>query len=206
MPRRATVRSKGSRRGRSEVHLAWQSLVEPGLEIVTLARDDDRLVADGRALRFSRGVAHAINWRIECDRDWRTRAATVWPTGGNEPLVATECNGRGLWTVRQGRTRDRIAGCVDVALAGGPYSHTLPIRRLELDVPGQEVRVRVALVDPVKRTLAPAHRSYTLLESLVAGRLFRYRDLDAGTTAELVVDDFGLVQDHPGQFRMVWCA
>lgn len=206
MPRRAKVRSKGSRGARSEVHLAWHSLAEPGLEIVTLARDGERLVANGSALRVADGSTQAITWRIECDRAWRTRAVTAWPTGVDQPVVAADCNGKGLWALRQGRIDGRIAGCVDVALAGGPYSHTLPIRRLGLAVPGQEVRVRVALLDPVRRTLAPARRSYTLLESLVAGRLFRYRDLDADTAAELVVDDFGLVQDHPGLFRLVWCA
>lgn len=206
MPRRATDRDPAARQQGGKVYCAWQSLNDPGLEIVSLHRNGRRLVAEGKALRILSGLTSAITWRIECDPDWRTRIMTVWPTGMSEPLLDAACNGRGLWTVRRGHIEERIAGCVDVHLAAGPFCHTLPIRRLGLSVPGEEVRVRVALADPVSGSLRPARRSYTLIEEAGAGHLFLYRDLDSGASTELLVDDFGLVQDHAGLFRMIWCA
>lgn len=206
MPRRAKDRDPRAGQLGGKVYCAWQSLTDPGLEIVSLQRNGHRLVAEGKALRILSGLACAITWRIECDSDWRTRALTVWPTGVSEPLLAAECNGRGLWTVTRGRIQERIAGCVDVHLEGGPFCHTLPIRRLGLTVPGEEVRVRVALADPVSGALRPARHAYTLLAAAGTGHLFGFRDLDNGSSCQLLVDDFGLVQDRGGQFRMIWCA
>jgi uncharacterized protein len=206
MPRHAADLDPHSRQQGGKVYCAWQSLGEPGLEIVSLRRDDSGLVAEGKALRVIQGLARAFTWRIDCDLDWRTRAVAVWPTGVTAPVLSAACNGRGLWHVTQGRNTDRIAGCVDVHLACGPFSHTLPIRRLRLGVPGEEVRVRVALADPIDCSVRPARRSYTLLQKVGAGQLFSCRDLDNGTVTELLVDEFGLVQDQAGMFRMIWCA
>lgn len=188
------------------MYCAWQSLAEPGLEIVTLYRNGARLVAEGKALRILAGASRALTWRIECDPDWRTRALTVWPTGVDTPLLAAKSNGHGVWQVSQGQVAERIAGCIDIHLAGGPFSHTLPIRRLGLSVPGEEVRLRLALADPDDGSIRPARRSYTLLRKLESGHLYSCRDLDLGSSTELLVDDFGLVQDQSGQFRMIWCA
>lgn len=206
MPPDARHRQPGPRQQGGRVYCAWQSLTDPGLEIVSLQRNGRRLVAEGKALRILSGLTSAITWRIECDPDWRTRALTVWPTGVSEPLLAAECNGRGLWTVGRGHIRDRITGCVDLHLADGPFCHTLPIRRLGINVLGQEVRVRVAFADAVSGSLRPARHAYTLLAAAGTGHLFGFRDLDSGTECELLVDDFGLVQDQPGRFRMIWCA
>jgi uncharacterized protein len=206
MPRRATDDGPGSRTRGGKVYCAWQSLSDPGLEIVTLRRNRARLVAEGKALRVNAGLVSALTWRIECDQDWRTRALMIWPTGSDQPILAAECNGRGVWTVSRGRTEGRIAGCVDVHLAGGPFCHTLPIRRLALNVPGQEVRLRMALADPFACTIRPARRSYTLLEQADGGHLFRYRDLETDASNSLLVDDFGLVHHDESRFRMVWCA
>jgi uncharacterized protein len=206
MPRRAADRNPASRQRGGKVYCAWQSLSDPGLEIVCLRREGPRLVAEGKALRIIAGVTSAHTWRIECDPDWRTRALTAWPTGVAEPVLAVECNGRGLWTVRRGHVEHQIAGCVDIHLAVGPFCHTLPIRRLGLGVVGEEVRVRVALADPLDGSIRPARRSYTLLRKLETGHLFSCRDLDDGANAELLVDEFGLVQDQAGRFRMIWCA
>jgi uncharacterized protein len=206
MPPRATDDGPGSRTDGGKVYCAWQSLSDPGLEIVTLQRQRTRLIAEGKALRVNAGLVCALTWRIECDRDWRTRAMTVWPTGTDRPLLAVECDGRGVWKVSRGKLNGRIAGCVDIHVAGGPFCHTLPIRRLALSVPGQEVRLRMALADPFTCSIRPVRRSYTLLKETGGGHLFRYRDLDNEASSSLLVDDFGLVQHDEGHFRMVWCA
>jgi uncharacterized protein len=206
MPPRAADSKPGSPNKGGKVYCAWQSLNDPGLEIVTLSRNGPRLVAEGKALRILEGRSSAITWRIVCDPHWRTRALTISPAGVSQPFLAADCNGRGLWSVRRGRVEGRLAGCIDVQLAGGPFSHTLPIRRLGLSVPGEEVCVRMAFADPAHATLRPARRSYTLLEAVAGGHRFLYRDLETGDSRELLVDDFGLVQDHAGLFRMIWCA
>jgi len=185
-------------------HIVWQSLASPGLEHVRIRSEGDQLVAHGRTVRVLGGILEDLRWRVECDPAWRTRAVRALIKDRLHPLLCAECDGQGRWIVQAGEVRGRLAGCVDVDLAVTPFTNTLPIRRLEPWRVGEEVRVRVAVADPLEGAFLPVRQSYTLEARRGDVRIFGYRNLDTGYEAELSVDPSGFVIDYANEFRRAW--
>lgn len=92
-----------------------------------------------------------------------------------------------------------LADCTDIDIAVTPFTNTLPIRRLSLDV-GESAEIDVAYVTVPDLTLSPAPQRYTRLND----RIYRFESLDSGYTADITVDGNGLVTDYPGLFRRIW--
>ena len=82
-----------------------------------------------------------------------------------------------------------------------PFTNTLPIRRLPAPALGAPVALAVAYVTLPELTVRPADQEYTLLERQPDGARWRFRSLDSDFTAELSVDQAGLVRDYPGIAR-----
>jgi hypothetical protein len=95
-----------------------------------------------------------------------------------------------------------LAGCTQIDIRATPFTNTLPIRGLDLQ-PEVETPLQVAYI-PIPRLEALAVRqSYTRLDPADPPARFRYRSLDSGFTADLLVDGQGLVVDYPGIWRRV---
>ena len=98
---------------------------------------------------------------------------------------------------RRGLAVAHLDGCIDVDLAGSPFTNTLPIRRAGLVAGGEAIEFRMAYVpfDTFKPVVD--EQRYRCLE---ADRLYRYEAVDRSFAADLTVDEDGLVTDYPGLF------
>jgi hypothetical protein len=94
-----------------------------------------------------------------------------------------------------GELRTDLEGCLDVDIALGASTNTLPIRRVPLAV-GRAVELKAAWVLLPDLTVQVLPQRYTRL----AHDRYRYESLDSGFTADLEVDDLSLVVNYPG-----WC-
>ena len=106
----------------------------------------------------------------------------------------------GHWRTQQGETLSLLEGCRHVDLSITPFTNTLPIRQLGLQV-GELAEIEVVYVALPEMQLSCANQRYTRL----AENVYRYEDqsFPGGFTADLPVDDDGLVLDYPGLFKRV---
>jgi hypothetical protein len=148
-------------------------------------------VADGCPFRFA--------YEVRCDAYWRVRYARVGAPG-EQPRVELLSDGEGHWTTADGRAVKYLEGCEYVDIAETPFTNTLPVRRLGLSC-GESAEIAVAYFDGAELQPSPEPQRYTRLEKDEEGELYRFESLDAGFTADLVVDADGLVVDYPGLFR-----
>jgi hypothetical protein len=91
-----------------------------------------------------------------------------------------------------------LKGCIDVDFSLTPSTNTLPIRRLHLAV-GESRELTAAWVRFPELTVEPLAQRYTRL----AERRYRYESIVSGFTAELEVDDLGLVVTYEGIWQRV---
>jgi hypothetical protein len=181
--------------------LMWRSLRETGLEYCGLWR---YLVpgsqAFGWALRGTavgeyQGVPTEVRYRVVCDDLWNTRSVHIGVVQGHSKrALRLRPTGGGRWA-SGGDDVPQHRGCTDVDLGIGASTNTLPIRRLGLAV-GQSARIDAAWVRFPDLRLERLPQRYTRL----AEDRYRYESLDSGFTADLEVDDLGLVVNYPG-----WC-
>ena len=134
-----------------------------------------------------------IHYGVTVDSTWATTDVAVQVAiAGGDPRELSE-----LGTLWSGTTRPpEYSNCVDVDLSFTPATNTLPIRRLGLGV-GDWAEIEVAwLVWPELR-VRPVRQVYARL----ADQRYRYTQDDF--SAELVVDDQGLVLEYERLWRAI---
>jgi hypothetical protein len=135
-----------------------------------------------------------VRYRVICDAAWATRSAELdvrRPDSTERLEIIVSGDG---WLVNA-EPRTDLDGCVDVDIALGASTNTLPIRRVPLAI-DQAVEIKAAWVLLPDLEVQVLPQRYTRL----AHDRYRYESLDSGFTAELEVDDLALVVTYPG-----WC-
>ena len=141
-------------------------------------------------------LAYRLNW----DESWRLRdAALEVATERSTQSLTLSTDGRGRWRYGDGRAIDDLDGCSDIDIWPTPFTNSFPICREQFLV-GERRQFRMAWIFGPDLTFHPKPQAYTRL----AGHLYLFENLDgSGFSAELPVDEDGIVLDYPGLFRRV---
>ena len=166
-----------------ETTAEWSGWDGSGHELLTVGYESGGWTADG----VVRGVD--VHYVVRTDEQWRVRQFMLF-RDLEDPDLWLGVNPAGQWGEINGAFRPELDGCVDVALPCTPFTESLPIKRLLLDV-GDATEVRVAVVDPESLEVTPTTRRYARVDD-------RRWVVDG---VELDVDADGLVLDLPGRFR-----
>ena len=178
--------------------VVWKNLLIDGADYCGLWQTAEGWLLKGTvvgALKDKRPML--ANYAIYCDENWFTHRVQVERTiGGDTKTLSLSVESRGVWR-SSGQELCHLQGCADVDLAVTPASNTLPIRRLNLHVGGSE-SVIAAWVKFPDLTVQPLSQRYTRL----AKDIYRYES-DTGFSAEIVVDDSGLVTAYPSGWERI---
>ncbi len=173
----------------------WQPVAAEGLEHLDLRPVDGGIAIESVLVGGRGGVPYGCRYVLRLASDWTVRSFDLETTDGRS--LRLRADGEGRWTDGGGARIDALDGCIDIDLAGSPFTNTLPIRRDPGLAAGKPRRYRMAYVpfDTFRPTVDA--QIYTALE---AGRRYLYEAADRSLTAVLSVDEDGLVTDYPGLF------
>jgi hypothetical protein len=178
------------------VAVLWRRLDRPGHESARLVQLEEGWRLSGLAVFRQENEPCALRYRIDCDRAWNTRSATVtgW-LGGDDVLVRVEVGHSGHWVV-DGAAAAQIEGCVDIDLNFSPSTNVLPIRRLSLPI-GGEATVRAAWLR------FPTFRMELLEQTYrrISENRYHYSSAGGRFQRELEVDTLGFVTSYPDFWR-----
>jgi hypothetical protein len=175
-----------------ETTAEWSGWDGSGHELLTLGFETGGWTADGVISGTS--VDGGIHYVVRLDERWRLRQFLLF-RDLQEPDLWLGVDEQGRWGEVNGALRPELAGCTAVDLVATPFTNTLPIRRHRIEV-GSFADVLVARVDHETLAVTAERQRYTRLDE----RRWRYDD-ESGFSAELEVDDRGLVLDYPDLFR-----
>ena len=185
----------------------WSDLNGPGMEHLTLARDDDGYVADGLYLgRNEDSPPCRVHYVIHINPAWEMRAATVSLLSGSQSPagVSLSVDENCAWRDANGEPLADLAGCHEIDLFCSPFTNSLAIRRLGL-ARGESAEISIVYLDLPDMRLRPLRQRYSCIEPFGPdGGQYRYEALFRSQTAELSVDSDGVVTDFPGSFKRVW--
>ncbi|HEU5320065.1 MAG TPA: putative glycolipid-binding domain-containing protein [Methylomirabilota bacterium] len=175
----------------------WRRLDQPGHESARLFGDETGWHLAGSAVFAGEGRACRLDYRIACDRGWRTVSGRVTGWVGRRPVeleVAVDAAGR--WRL-DGRECPAVAGCVDLDLNFSPSTNLLPIRRLALAA-GQEADVRAAWLRFPSFALEPLEQRYRRIDE----HTYRYESAGGRFVRDLTVNAAGFVTAYPDFWRL----
>jgi hypothetical protein len=171
----------------------WQRLDAPGHESARLSSEPSGWRLAGTAVFAHEDRACRLSYAVVCDARWHTISAEVEGWVG-DVTVAISINADAARTWRlNGVDCPAVAGCVDVDLNFSPSTNTLPIRRLGLAV-GDEAPVYAAWLRFPSFTLERLDQVYRR----TGPTTYRYQSGGGEFSAEIEVDEAGLVTTYPG--------
>jgi uncharacterized protein len=173
----------------------WRSL--DGLQHLHLHPDRDRIVADAVVVGGAGGTAYGVRYRLVLDSHWVTRSVDIETTDGR--LFHVRSDGAGHWLDADGHPLSQFDGCIDVDLEGSPFTNTLPIRRMKIGPKSGAVEMKMLYIPFDTFNPFVDEQRY----SCTKPRHYHYEAVDGSFTADLTVDDDGLVVDYPPLFRRV---
>ena len=171
-------------------HVArWATWDGDGEEITTIVWENEGFTVSGHVGREN------VQYVLRLSPTWQVRQFLLF-RDLEEPDLWLATDGSGRWGEMNGAHRTELDGCYDIDMACTPFTNTLPIRRLPLHE-GHAAEIPVVYVDPETLGVRRDLQRYTRIGS----HRWLFEQLDTGISAELEVDEFGLVLDHPTLFR-----
>lgn len=191
-------------------HIIWTDTDGPGLEQLTLTRESDGWLADGLQVgRQAEDPPFRFHYVIRIGDDRRMQSAILRLTasGPDDPReLSLTVDEDAAWTDATGNLLPELAGCHEINVPATPFTHMLPIRRLDLAA-GETADISVVRINIPDLTPRAVRQRYTCLRPIgEQGGLFRYDPLSDGESCELPVDADGLVTDYPGGFQRAWAG
>jgi hypothetical protein len=183
--------SPSERAGKLLRSLLWRRLDVPALEHFRLWENPDGPRLEGTIVAALEGAPLEVRYTVACSPTWETRRARVELETENEArALELDADEAQAWSLN-GRRINELTGCRDVDLGITPSTNILPIRRLALEIgEGREVTAAWVRFPDLAVTTLP--QRYTRL----AERCYRYESRGGSFTAELEVDDLGLVERY----------
>jgi RimJ/RimL family protein N-acetyltransferase len=176
----------------------WQWQNGPGFERCRLTAVRAGWQLQGTILTLSDGRPAQADYKIQCDWRWRTEKAelSVWIDNFNNSVTIE--NQKGRWYRNQGEI-PAVKGCLDIDLSWSPSTNTLPIRRLDLPIEGESGPLVAAWLRFPELVLEPLPQEYKRLSE----QRYLYTSRGGSFSAELEVDEHGLVIDYQGLWQRV---
>jgi hypothetical protein len=166
--------------------ILWSGVRTPSLDYCSIKKETGGWRFSGLVVVKPQANPFGASYEILVDRTFKVRSLVVDRRPfGLENLMKIEFR-RGSWFVN-GKEQTDLYECTDVDIEASPVTNTIPIRRTHLKV-GQNVDLIVAWVRFPSLVVTPLGQSYKRL----SGRKYLYQGA-SGFSAELEVDDFGLV-------------
>lgn len=177
--------------------ISWTRLDLPGTDMCEMRREEEGWILSGRSESRMAADGYALDYRVRCDGDWRTRRAEVTGQAGGRPIrFVLEQDTDGAWIVN-GTPMPSLDGGRDIDLGFTPATNTIAIRRLSLS-PGGGAPSRAVWLDEGDWQVKPLKQIYRR----TGNETYLYLSPDNGFEAELTVDAAGFVRTYPG----LWCA
>ena len=167
----------------------WRTWDHAHIETLTLRWENEGWTATGEVGR------EALTYVVRLSATWQVRQFLLF-RDLDEPDLWLGTDGGGRWGEINGAHRPDIDGCTEIHLACTPFTHTLPIRRLQLDV-GDAAEVRSATIDVETLGVVPVSQRFRRIQP----RRFEYTSSADDAPIVFDIDEYGLVHDYPEHYR-----
>ena len=178
--------------------VVWRNLATYGSDYCSLWQIPQGWLLQGTAIAVLKdGRPMRADYEIQCDHVWHTRQVAIERTMGSErDSVDLIVDSSGVWH-GSGNELSALGECIDIDLAVTPATNTLPIRRMNLEI-GQMREVAAAWLRFPELSLEVLPQRYTRL----GPHHYLYQSF-SGFSAELLVDNLGLVNSYSGGWERV---
>ncbi len=177
---------------------AWQHVeARSGFEVAYFGPVDDGWLVQGCTTGFEDGRTWIVDYAIELDGAWATRAARVsCRSEAGHRTTSLEADREGHWRV-DGHAAPHLDGCLDVDLESSAMTNAFPVHRLRLAV-GARADAPAAYVRAPDLAVERLGQTYERITDEGGQQRYEYAAPVFDFACRLAYDDSGLVLNYPG--------
>jgi len=172
--------------------ILWRRLDRVGHEFACLYAANSIWTLAGTAIFVHDRQPGYLDYKILCDRAWRTISTKVTGWLGDKAIEIDISVDEGKRWLLNGAECEAVAGCTDIDLNFSPSTNLLPIRRLDLKI-GAVAEVRAAWLRFPGFSLEPLDQRYSRLDE----ETYRYESAGGAFVTDLKVNSVGFVTKYP---------
>lgn len=178
--------------------IRWRSIEHGGLEQLRITEWDDAIKVRSAIVGSVDDTRQGVMYEASLTLDWTFEAILLQRTDGVMGVLRRDKDGE--WFDMHAEALPQLGGCIDIDFQMTPFTNTLPIRRAPLAI-GEMRRFRMAYIPADTLEPYPDEQIYTRLSE----RVYRFENGEGADyfTADITVDENGLVVDYPQLFERV---
>lgn len=178
--------------------IRWRSREHGGLEEFRIFDWIDSIKVRSAIVSQADEMRYGVFYEASLTPDWTFESILLQRTDG--VMVVLSRSKEGEWFDKQVERLPELEGCIDIDFEMTPFTNTLPIGRAPLAI-GETRTFRVAYIPADTMEPFADEQIYTRLSE----RVYRFEngEGDEYFTADITVDEDGLVVDYPQLFERV---
>lgn len=199
----------------AERTIVWEGTDVWRAEVAVVDVGVDRVRARGTQLGVD-PLPYRLEYELDTTAGWETHRLQVRSSGaGWSREIDLRHDGAGRWRCvasgtgdvpglpEPGGDMDALRGAIDCDLGASPLTNLMPVRRHALHVHEGEHDLLMAWIDPPSLAVTPSRQRYEHVRRDEDGSVVRYVGERGAFTAELELDQDGVVRSYPGLARRV---
>lgn len=178
-------------------NILWKGIDTESLEYCSIYYKDVITVRSS-IIGHHQYLPFKMDYEIELTKDWVINAFLIRSSLFNmDQTLSLKHDGYGRW-FGEGKEWKNLEGCTDIDISVSPFTNSLPVNRLKSSVSESQV-VNVVYIDIPEFRISREQQLYTRLDK----NSYRFTNDSGDFTADIQMDNDGLVVHYPGLFDRV---
>ena len=175
--------------------IIWKGKIHNSLEYLNLTKQGDRFTAESKIIGASKQKIFCVSYHLQINSDWSIDQFDINYEVNNAKKNVFGKRNAEIWVINGvNDTNFTHFNFIDISLT--PFTNTQPIKNLNLNI-GQQQEISVIYIDILANEIKPAKQKYTR----VAERVYKYENIPNDFEANIIIDNFGLVEFYPLLFE-----
>jgi uncharacterized protein len=178
-----------------QVNILWTGREYYSLENCVLTTNDKGSEITSVIIGQYNQEIYRVEYWIKTNVHWATIFFEVKVQAFDKrEIIRYESNGKGKWT-KKGKQIDEFNGCIDIDIPLTPFTNTLPINRMKLQI-NESRDIKVLYLDILAKEIKMVRQKYARLSH----DQYKYENVPNDFEAVITVDESGIVVDYPELF------
>lgn len=175
----------------------WLGIENISVEHFTSLEKEGSFHCKGELVGNKNNRIYGVEYQVVTTSNWEARFFDIRCQEGHRFFQLSGHKLNEQWIIDE-QEYPQFKDCLDIEIAVTPFTNTLPISRLKLEI-GESISIPVLYINPLEEQFTLVQQAYTKL----AENTYHYRNIWSDFEATITVDADGFVVEYPGLFKVI---
>jgi len=176
-------------------NILWAGIEYDSLENCMIKSKESGVEINSVIIGSYKHEIYRVSYLIKTNEHWATVFFELEVQFSDRKLMYSyNCDREGNWT-KNGSAIDEFKGCIDIDISLTPFTNSLPINRLKLEI-NERRQIKVLYIDILNQEIKPVLQNYTRISDVE----YKFENVPNDFEAIISIDEDGFVVNYPNLF------